>query len=253
MRFLSDSELTRLKASHPEIAEGRCPTCRDVGVYVWKNREYECDCREQKQLNKLYTHAGIGLPYQRLDWEDLTIPDQYLVPIHKYIDSSDKYINRGVGFFISGTIGAGKTLIANLLLKALVRQDYDCYFTTFTNTIESFTATWGSQENKTIFAERFMRSKVLCLDDLGREQRSSNSLPVSTFDHILRTRVLQGLPSILTTNLSPPEIRRGYGAAVLSLLMEQSIGMHLEGQDYRPQAHDRVITELDNNEVRPIT
>lgn len=252
MRFLSDADLARLKVSHPEIAEGICPTCRDVGHYVWKNREYECDCSEQKRLNKVYSHAGIGLPYQRLDWDDLMIPDHYLTPIHKYIDNPDKYINRGMGFFISGTIGAGKSLIANLLLKALIKKDYDCYFVTFANTIESFTATWGSPENKTIFAERFMRSRVLCLDDLGKEHRSNNNLRASTFDHILRTRTQNSRPSILTTNLHPPEVRTGYGAGVLSLLLEQSIGMHLEGTDFRPKAHDRTMSEIDNDEVRPI-
>jgi DNA replication protein DnaC len=252
MRFLTDQELTRLKASHPEIAEGICPTCRDVGHYVWKNREYECDCGEQKRLNKLYTHAGIGLDYQRLDWEDLHIPDEYLGPIHKYIDTPDKYINRGMGFFISGTLGAGKTLISNLLLKALIKKDYDCYFTTFSNTIESFTATWGSQENKTLFADRFMRSRVLCLDDLGKEHRINTKLPTSTFDHILRTRTQNARPTILTSNLGPNEVRTGYGAGVLSLLLQQSIAMHLEGIDFRARAHDRTMGEIDNDEIRPI-
>lgn len=253
MRYLNDKELARLEAEYPEIAEGKCPTCHDAGHYVWQNRDHECDCREQKQLNKLYCHAGIGLPYQRLTWEDLTLTDQELAPIRNYVDNPTKYLNVGAGFFISGPVGAGKTLVANLVIKDLIKQDYDCFFATFTQTIESFTATWGSQENKGIFAERFMRSKVLCLDDLGREQRSRNNLPASTFDHILRTRVLQGRCTFLTTNLTPKEIHRGYGAAVLSLLMERSIAMHFDkGHDFRPQVYNRMMTELDNDEVRPI-
>lgn len=253
MRYLNDKDFTRLKGSHQEIASGVCPTCKDTGTYRWWGDENVCDCRTQRQLNVLYSHAGIGLEYQRLDWEDVPLSAEALAPIHNYIEKSDPYVDRGMGLFISGSIGTGKTLIANLVLKAFVKKDYDCYFTTFSQTIESFTSTWGSQENKEWFAERFMRSKVLCLDDLGRELRSSNKLPASTFDHILRARTQNCRPVILTTNLNPIEVNRGYGAGVLSLLMQSSIGVHLHGNDFRPLAHDRTVNEIEHGEVRPIS
>jgi DNA replication protein DnaC len=253
LRSLSDKDFARLTSAYPEIAEDICPTCKGSGSYRWWGDEHVCDCATQKQLNVLYSHAGIGLTYQRLDWEDLALPEEALAPIRDYIEHAERWVDRGVGLFISGPLGTGKTLIANLVLKELVKKDYDCYFTTFSQTIESFTATWGSQENKEWFAERFMRSRVLCLDDLGREFRSSNKLPVSTFDHILRTRTQNSRPVILTTNLTPGEVTVGYGAAVLSLLLEQSIGVHLEGKDFRPRAHERTAKEVQQGEVRPIS
>jgi DNA replication protein DnaC len=250
-RIFSDAELRLLKQTNPEVGSV-CPTCRDKEFYLWLGERHECACSQQKRLHTLYSHAGIGLTYQRLTWDDLEIPDEQLEPVQDYIKNADAYIARGIGLFLSGPMGCGKTLIANMVLKGLIVDGYDCYATTFSETVESFTATWGDNEEKKRFAQRFMRSKVLLLDDLGKEFRSRNNLSATTFDMILRKRVFEARPTILTTNLSPIEVRSGYGAAVLSLLVEQSIEVPLTGGDYRAKAHERVITEVRAGEVRPI-
>lgn len=252
LRCLSDPDYTRLKAEHPEI-DGSCPTCRGAGSYKWRGVENECDCREQKQLNVLYFDAGIGLPYQRKDWDDLVIPRERLAPIYDYMDNPERFLSRGIGLLISGPNGTGKTLISNLILKKLVKEGHLCYFTTASGMVAEFTAGWNDDDEKHRFAQKFMRTNMLCLDDLGKEFKSSTKLSASTFDHILRTRVHSGRPTILTTNLGPDDLRRGYGAAALSLLLEQSIGVHIEGQDFRSQVYNRNMGEAYNDEVRPIT
>jgi len=247
-KFLTDDELAQVKATHPEITED-CPTCRD-GEYTWQGTTKLCDCATQKRLNRLYSHAGIGQRYQRLGWNDLKVPEAQLAPIRKYLANAENYIASGIGLYISGDVGTGKTLVSNLILKDLVMAGHDCYFTTFSGAIEQFTSTWGDRDEKTRFAKRFMLSKVLCLDDLGKEFR--NRLSSTTFDHILRTRVFEARPTILTTNLHPTEISVGYGAPILSLLAEQSIHVHFTGGDYRPHAHYRSISEVEAGEVRAI-
>ena len=86
------------------------------------------------------------------------------------------------------------------------------------------------------------------LDELRRDNR----LAESTFDHILRTRVHEGRPTIITTNLTPTELENGYGSSILSLIVEQSIVVNLDRQNYRGQAHDRLMKEIDLGEIRPI-
>lgn len=250
LRLLADKDFDRLKVTHPEIAEGICPTCKDTGTYRWWGQEHACDCFTQKQLNILYCHAGIELKYQRLDWEDFILSAEQLAPIHAYIEGADGYMDNGTGLFISGGIGTGKTLIATMTLKTLVRQGLSCFFQMFSQAMESYTDSWGDSEKKEGFAERFLRSKVVCLDDLGRE--APNKIAAPTLDYILRTRNQCLRPTVVTTNLTPRQIEARYGAQILSLLMEQSIGVHLEGRDFRPQAHERGRTETNRGEVRPI-
>lgn len=248
--FLSDADLTRLKTQYPGL--DRCPTCRDKGHFTWDGEERTCDCDRQRRLHVQYLHAGIGVTYQRLMWSDFTGPGALLDPFLDYIDNAEAYIDRGIGLFISGPVGTGKTMLANLVLKELVKRGYKCNATTFSSTVEAFTAGWNSQEEKQRFAERFMYSEVLLLDDMGKEFRRQNGLHQTTFDHILRTRVQAGRPTLLTTNMTPQEVKTGYGAAVLSLLVEQSIEILLPGEDFRPTAHDRTVAEVRSKEVRPI-
>lgn len=249
--FLSDADLARLKKQYPGIDRG-CPTCRDKGVYVRGGDIHPCDCERQKRLYLQYLHAGIGATYQRLSWSDFTGPGHLLDPALDYIDHADDYIDRGIGMFIWGPYGTGKTMVASLILKELVKKGYACYATTFSSTVEQFTAGWNSQEEKQRFAERFMYSEVLLLDDLGKEFRRQNGLHQTTFDHILRTRVQAGRPTLLTTNMNSDEIHTGYGRAVLSLLVEQSIEMPLPGADFRATANERTVGEARVAERRPI-
>jgi DNA replication protein DnaC len=257
MTFLSDDELTRLHHEHPDLARGICPTCRDKGTFTYLGVAAACDCGAQKRFYTRYLHAGIGVTYQRLTLDDFEAesPIQALAvrAVQDYIDNAEAYISRGIGLFFTGSLGVGKTLLAMLALKKLVAANYNCYATTFSNTVEAFTSTWGDNDEKKRFADRFMYSDVLLLDDLGQEQRTANRLPQTTFDRILRTRVQDGRPTLLTTNMNAVEVNVGYGAPVLSLLCEQSIEISMAGTDFRPRARNRTIAEAKSGEMRPIT
>lgn len=254
--ILSDGEAELLYQRRPELRAGPddyCPTCAKTGTYRWQGVEHTCDCARQLQLAKHYSAAGIGVGYQRLDWGDFDGDEVLLTQVLKYLENHQRYIDRGIGLLFHGRIGTGKTLVATLIIKELIKRGYSCFVTTFAETIESFTASWGSRESKDRFAEKFMGSQVLLLDDLGRELRTGSNLPQSTFDMILRRRVSENRPTIVTTNSTPAELGTGYGAQVLSLLMEQSIAHEFTGEDFRPRANLRTRTELDADETRPIT
>jgi len=250
--LLDTDEADRLYRHHPELRDGPCPTCRGERSYRWQGQDHGCVCQRQRQLAKHYSAAGIGVTYQRLDWSDFEGNQELLAKILKYLDNHDRYVSRGVGLLFHGPIGVGKTMAANLMLKELIKRGYTAFATTFAGTIEMFTAGWRSIEEKQYFQEKFMYSQVLLLDDLGRELRTGHNLPQSTFDMILRTRVAEGRPTILTTNCSLAELETGYGAQVLSLLQEQSVSYQFSGTDFRPRANKRTKDELDAGEVRPI-
>lgn len=250
--ILSEEEANRLYSRFPELRNGPCPTCRDTGTYCWGGVDQICNCRLQRQLAKHYSMSGIGVKYQRLDWSDFAGDESALDQISDYILKHDQMLRRGMGLLLSGPLGTGKTFLATMVLKELIKRGYNCWATTFANTIEAFTATWGNQEEKQWFAKRFMYSQVLLLDDLGRDLRTGNNLPQSTFDSILRTRVQEGRTTLITTNMSMRELETGYGSAVLSLLKEVSLRIEFGGTDFRPRANARTMNELDDNETRPI-
>lgn len=252
-RSLAPDDADRVYRSYPGLRDSVCPTCQGTHRYRWLGIERECDCWEQISLAKFYAAAGIGMLFQRLNWADYAGDTSVIPGVRNYLENHQTYLDRGMGLLIHGGVGTGKSMLSHLVLKDLVRHDVDCYATTFAGTIEAFTSTWGNREQKAWFAEKFMYSKVLLLDDLGKEMRSNNNLAQSTFDNILRTRVHEGRPTILNTNLTPRELGHGYGGAVLSLLKGASMRVEITGEDYRPSAAERTVKEIDAGETRPIS
>lgn len=252
--FLPDDEAERLYKKHPDIGqspETYCPTCLLERTFVWREQRYQCNCAQQLQLQKHYLAAGIGIPYQRLDWDDFEGADAIVEQLSKYLFDHGRYISRGVGLFLSGPVGTGKTMLANLVLKELVKKGYSCFATTFNQTMDFFTAGWHNADDQEYFRRKFLRSRVLLLDDIGKEMRTK--LTNSTLDAILRTRVQEGNPTFITTNLSSAEMESGYGAGILSLLKESSIYYEFPPEDdFRPRSHQRTLDEIRSGETRPI-
>ena len=255
-RYLSDDEAERLYRRYPKLGRSYstyCPTCDKTGTYKFKGVEYVCDCEWQLSLHKWYLASGIGVTYQRLDWEDYHGPDAVLDGVGKYITNHEKFIKRGMGLYFSGNPGTGKTLLATLVLKELVKFGYTCWSTTFAQTIEMLTAGWGDKDEKDYFQRKFIQSEVVLLDDVGRERRGGKvQLAETTFDAILRQRVQEGRSTLITTNLTANDLEAGYGAAVLSLIREKSLEQIFIGDDFRPKANSRELDEISANETRPI-
>lgn len=253
--FLPQLEVDRLLRENPHLKDDPteyCPTCLTEGTYQWQGSEHECDCQLQLQLYKHYLSAGIGVTYQRLNWEDFQGDRDILSRVAEYVFEHKKYIQRGIGILFAGSLGTGKTMLANLALKEFVKEGYTCYATTFANTIEMFTAGWYDAEERQYFRRKFINSEVLLLDDFGRELKTKNNLSVSTFDNILRTRIQGGRPTLLTTNMDVDELEEGYGSAVLSLLKESSIVIEMSGEDFRSSSSSRTLQEIEQGETRPI-
>lgn len=255
-RFLDDDEAERLYRLHPGLGrspDDYCPTCGTAGTYRWRGRQRDCDCAYQLQLHKHYLAAGVGVTYQRLDWTDFDGPDAAVEGAARYLDRHEAFVRRGVGLYLSGSVGTGKTMLANLMVKEMVKSGYTCYATTFAQTVEMFTAGWGDRAERDYFQRKFLRSQILLLDDVGRELRGTRiALAETTFDAVLRTRVQEGRPTFVTTNLTGAELERGYGAAILSLLREKSLEEVFTGDDYRVRANARELDEIARGEVRPI-
>lgn len=252
-RYLSDDDAARLYAGHPELGRSPdtyCPTCFKKGVFRWKGRDYPCDCEMQLQLHKHYLHAGIGVIYQRLDWDDLK--DDNLREVVKSYADNQEFVRRGRGLVFSGGLGTGKTLAATLALKKFVRDGFSGFATCFSEMIDLYTAGWYSEEERAYFHRRVVDPQVLLIDDVGKEHKRKNALSQTILDNVVRTRTQHGRAMLVTTNLSETELGEVYGSAVMRLLRESCMAIGVEGEDYSIKAAERVNAEMGAGEVRPI-
>ncbi len=253
--LLSDKESKIFYRDNPEVGRSRfdyCPTCRKRGTYRYNGVEHDCNCEEQVLLQKLYLLAGIGELYQRLDWDHYEGDPEVVKTLQDYVQRHEDYIERGLGLLFTGKRGIGKTMLATLVLKEFIRAGYSCYFSTYSSAMEMHTAGRRGRDEKRRFEEKFLNTRVLLLDDIGREAKSIYKMQESTFEHILRNRVQFCRPTILTTSLSYDDLEEGFGASTVSLLSEQSRVMDMTGDNFRPRSNTRKFDEVAKGERRPI-
>lgn len=271
VRLLTDQEAERLRSKYPGLPTvENCITCRGRGSFRWWDAkrtatiEYGCVCTDQFILHRYFLHANIGLTYQRLGWFDVQAEAAAVEKVMDYLDHLDAYVDAGCGLILYGTKGAGKTLLSSLVLKAILAQGYDGYFTTFSEMLDTFTAGWHDRDDKTWFYKRVKNSRVLVLDDVGREFKQrrmvkgegmvdyTTATAESSLDEVLRHRVANSRPTILTTNLDMEQLKAGYGGNVMSLLHERSTTYRFTGGDFRDQARMRLDDEIRAGLTRPV-
>lgn len=258
VRPLSDPESERLRQDYPGLwADPRstCLTCEGKKVFLARDgQQTECDCVAQWVLHRFLLNAGVDIAYQRMDWDDaLSVPDSMQMAVLEYADFASRYVNVGLGMILSGAPGTGKTLLASLLLKRLLQDGHDGYFTQFNEMLDSYTTSWRNEAERAWFTRRVRNAAILVVDDIGKEAKGRENITGSMFDAVIRARVAGARPTIITTNYTLEDMRVGYGGAVMSLLAESSLDYTVTGEDYRSRARSRVLDDLAKGVTRPFT
>ncbi len=268
---LLNEDLARLRAARPRLwgnpAE-RCLTCLhetkqgDHTYRWWADPEqtevatYECRCRDQWQLHCWLLDAGIGLAYQRLSWDDVTaVPAHIQDQVMTYAVNGQRNVATGRNLVLwSKEPGTGKTLLLTLLIKTLMAsQGLDAHFAQFQDIIDLHTGGWRKEEERAHFTRRVRNIGILGIDDIGKEHPGRSEIVDPMVDQIIRARVADSLPVVISTNKTPDELRALYGDYAMSLLAEQADFIEVTGTNFRPQRNAASQREADLGLSRPIT
>ena len=103
----------------------------------------------------------------------------------------------------------------------------------------------GFDLDKNRYIDSLVRTPLLILDDLGIERNTPYAL--EQVYNIINGRSLQGLPTIITTNLSLEDIKNHTESIELkriySRVLEMCIPVLVSGADIREQIHKKKIQE----------
>lgn len=209
-----------------------CDKCEDtgfIGIDV-------CDCFKKALRMENYLSSGLGKALVRQKFENFELdlyPAEVRADMEKVFDYVRDYAehfskNSPSLLFIGGT-GLGKTHLSSALAMKVLDAGYDVVYDTAQSVFSAFEKNRFNRDDKE--TPRYTECELLIMDDLGSEMNSQAG--TSTLYNILNARMNSELPTVISTNLSPNELRAKYDSRIISRLFGQFGIMQFTGRDIR--------------------
>ena len=244
-----DEQLEKLGLTRKDFEpKYECDKCKDTG-YIGNKI---CSCFKQALINKAYKQSNIfkikdenfetfdfGYYSSTNDKQKYGIEKSPLENIdairklaYNFSHNLDDPAQKNLLF--TGSTGLGKTFLANCVAAEAIKQGESVIYQTAPILLDKM-VDYKFKFNKTE-AEREEYEKIfdvdlLILDDLGTE--AMNSAKFSELFNILNTRLLKNKKILISTNLTPQEIKREYEERIFSRFVGDFIICRFVGEDIR--------------------
>lgn len=151
----------------------------------------------------------------------------------RYIENWPTMYEHGIGIMFYGPIGTGKTFFANAIVNEMKLYGVRCVSTSLSRIMNII----YSAKDKQNVIDYLNRYQLLVIDDFGVERDTQYS--TETIMNIINTRSSVNKPLIITTNLSPKEMREcknmQYSRIYSRLLSFCNTKIKLSGPDRRKE------------------
>lgn len=157
----------------------------------------------------------------------------------RYCTNAAVILQKGLGIYIYGDVGVGKTHLIACMANALMEnkeKHYTVLFTSISSLIKRITSTFNGGSNET--EEDIMKSlklvDFLFIDDIGSEQADSQFMQSKIYD-IINLRYSIKKPVIFTSNLSLYDLARsGYEQKTYDRIKQMSsVTLRITGKSRR--------------------
>lgn len=190
--------------------------------------EYQIEQYEQR-ANTLMENSNLGRRFKERTFEnfDKSLQPKAYEVAYKY--AMDFENNNGGGLLFMGNAGTGKTHLAAAITNYIVSElGIAVKFGNFIDILSDIKKSFRTDDD---IVRELKDIPLLVTDDLGKERSSEWS--ESILYEVINGRYEDYMPTIITTNLTPKQIEKRFGEAVLSRLSEMCTGVLMNGKDYR--------------------
>lgn len=209
------------------FTHSRCG-CEGEIAYEEKGRAEERR-HDQEMMARRVAAAGIQRRYR----EAQTSTPEIVNYLNAFGDSE------GMGLYIHGGVGSGKTYAATALARALIYAGYSVMMATSTSMLDTIADTYGKNAKSSDGVGRYATCDMLVIDDLGKENASAWA--VNTLFQILNARYEAMLATVITSQYSFDALEkrmarsgeRESAAAIVSRLKQVCTEIRLTSTDKR--------------------
>jgi DNA replication protein DnaC len=178
----------------------------------------------------------------RLETSEINI--EQLDKAKKYLDNINKAIEKGIGLYIYGPHGVGKTALAVIALKTAIKQYRTGFFSRSSDIVEFARSGWRNEDKKNFWTYVVNNNDFFVIDDIGRLFNGINESERNHIDEIFMKRDDSNLCTIITSNHSLENNKDIYGEALYSSFKERLIEIKFLGEDYRSVINESLLDRL---------
>lgn len=211
--FLDDSPICARCGGSGYIGSQMCDCLREL-----------CRAEQKKELSSLIGSGKERFSAFRLDLYPVRPDASGISPRELMADTLERcrqyastFSVRSPSLLFTGNPGLGKTFLSACIARAVAEKGFSVVYDTVVQVLGDYEAVkFGSGESRDSL-RKYTECDLLILDDLGTEMLTQFS--VSALYTVLNTRIVAGLPTVVSTNLSPNGIRERYSPQITSRLL----------------------------------
>lgn len=240
----------------------KCHTRRSVYLpFLKRLQRCKCHCQMEKikeeerrlmiqqrqaELDRLKDASLLDERYKNVSFDNTEIGDNKdfnnaYTRCKKYCEVSNKVFEEGMGIYLYGDSGTGKTHLTACMINRLIEQGWQVLITNFAEISKIIRSTFkkDSKETENDYINQLANIDFLFIDDLGTEIVQKNDedtwLQEKIYD-VINKRYNAKTPTIFTSNYSMKELitERGMMKKTVDRIMEMSTAiLKIEGKSYR--------------------
>lgn len=191
------------------------------------------------KVSDYYLMCGIKKGWHSKSLDDFTNDDEALAHVKNYLRKFAEAKESGVGLYLWGSNGTGKTHLMCCAFKELISRKQMVRVFTIDEIVDQFTASWYSPEHKRELNHMLRTVDFLGIDEFGKNVGKDGEaiyLPDMVkriMESVIRFRVQMKRPIWFSSNTDPKFVREVFSEDIASLLNEAVIDVCVRGEDYR--------------------
>lgn len=216
----------------------RCSACGDTGFIGTSI----CTCLKAALVEAGYESAGIKAIKDKLTFDSFSLDYYRENPEHhqrmsQILNAAKKYAedfrSGADNLLLMGGTGLGKTHLSVAIAKTVVERGYDVLYACAIDMISDFEAQRFGGSSARNDTSAYYNCELLVIDDLGTEM--SNQFTATVLYNLINARLNSGLATVISTNLTPNELRTRYWDRITSRIFGEYRILPFLGKDVRMQ------------------
>lgn len=199
-----------------------------------KKRREEQEKERQRQclMNKVKRYKDISVIDKKfLDsrFDNADMADKHMAMAKKYAENFIKYGTAEGGILLYGGVGTGKTYATACICNELMSNEKTVLVMNLGLYYLKLRREWAEAENDVL---NYVKTcDLLVIDDLGTENVSE--FTKEKMFNLIDTRYRANKPMLITTNLTPDEIREKLGSRIADRIAGSCLEYEVKGESKR--------------------